>query len=277
MHRRAEIGFPATKASLADPESVKLETDGSALSRDRLAKDGECIYLYVGLLDAIDSPQAFEACFATLCTAERSRAERFVFERHRRQYIFAHGLLRSALSRFLPDVEPSDWCFVANRYGRPLVATPAIGRAVYFSLSHTDGCVCCVVSDYEAIAVDVEEIRERPSLFATACSNFSAEEVDALRTFQSPEFLDRFFDYWTLKEAYIKARGTGMNVPFSQFTMLIASNEKIGISFAPEVIDDSRRWRFMSGCPSPGHRLALADGSGLAGGLPIVVQPWPLP
>jgi 4'-phosphopantetheinyl transferase len=237
----------------------------------------ECIRLYIGLLDAVDSPQAYEACYATLSTAEASRAARFVFERHRRQYIFAHGLLRAALSRFLPDVQPSDWCFAANRYGRPFVATPAVGRAVHFSLSHTDGCVCCVVSSHEAVAVDVEEIRERPLLFETASSNFSAEEIDALRALQSLEFVDRFFKYWTLKEAYVKARGTGINLPLNQFTMLISSNQRIGISFAPGMADDSRRWLFMSDCPSPKHRLAVADGSGRTGGLPIVVQPWPLP
>jgi 4'-phosphopantetheinyl transferase len=238
---------------------------------------GERISLYFGILDAVDTPQANEACFATLSSAEKQRAECFVLERHRRQYIFAHGLLRVALSRFVPEVQPSDWCFVANGYGRPFIAAPEIARTVYFSLSHTEGCVACVVSGCEAVGVDVEEIREGQSLFATAQSNFSPEEIGALRVLKPADMVYRFFDYWTLKEAYLKARGTGINLPLNQFSILISSDQKIGIRFALEIADDSKRWHFTKSSPSARHRLAIADGSGRADGLPIVVQPWPLP
>src|SRR3982074_2092968 len=112
---------------------------------------GERIDLYYGLLDEVDKPEAHEACFATLSLKEKRRAKRFVFDRHRRQYIFAHGLLRLALSSFVPQIEPSDWSFVTNRYGRPFIAAPAIARTIYFSLSHTEGCVACAVSDCEAV------------------------------------------------------------------------------------------------------------------------------
>jgi 4'-phosphopantetheinyl transferase len=237
---------------------------------------GERIDLYFGLLDAVDKPQAHEACFATLSLKEKQRAERFVFERHRRQYIFAHGLLRFALSSFATEVEPSDWCFVANRYGRPSIATPALARTVHFSLSHTEGCVACAVSNCEAVGVDVEEIQERRSLFSIARSNFSLEEIDALRVLRPRDLIDRFFDYWTLKEAYLKARGIGICLPLNQFSILISSDHKIGIRFTPGIADDPQRWHFKKISPSAKHRLALADGSGLAGGLPIVVQPWPL-
>ena len=237
----------------------------------------ERINLYFGLLDAVDTPQAHEACFATLSSAEKQRVEYFVFERHRRQYILAHGLLHIALSSFVPHVGPSDWCFVADRYGRPFIAAPAVARPVYFSLSHTEGCVACVVSGCKAVGVDVEEIQERRSLFATARSSFSPEEIDALRILPPGDQADRFFDYWTLKEAYVKARGMGLSLPLDQFSILISSNQTIEIRFAPGVSDDPRRWCFMKSSPSPGHRLAVADGSGLPGGLPIVVQPWPFP
>jgi 4'-phosphopantetheinyl transferase len=237
---------------------------------------GERISLYVGLLDTVDTPQAHQACFATLSPAEKQRAEGFVFDRHRRQYIFAHGLLRFALSSFVPDVKPSDWCFVTNRYGRPFIAAPATTRTVYFSLSHTEGCVACVVSGCEAIGVDVEQIQERRSLFTIARSNFSPREIDDLRLLPPNDLVDRFFDYWTLKEAYLKARGTGLNFPLNQFSILIPSGQEIGIRLMPGTTDDSQRWRFMKRSPSAKHRLAVADGSGVAGGLAVVVQPWPV-
>jgi 4'-phosphopantetheinyl transferase len=238
---------------------------------------GERISLYVGQLDTVDTPQAHQACFGTLSPAEKQRAECFVFDRHRRQYIFAHGLLRLALSSFVPQIEPSDWSFVTDRYGRPFIAAPAIARTVYFSLSHTEGCVACAVSDCEAVGIDVEQIQERRSLFTIARSNFSSEEIDALRGLPPSDLVDRFFDYWTLKEAYLKARGAGLNFPLNQFSILISSGQQIGIRLMPGMADDSRRWHFMKSAPSARHRLAVADGSGVAGGLPVVVQPWPVP
>ena len=237
---------------------------------------GERIDLYFGLLDEVDKPEAHEACFATLSLKEKRRAERFVFERHRRRYIFAHGLLRVALSSFLPQVEPSDWSFVANRYGRPFISAPAFARAVYFSLSHTEGCVACAVSNCEAVGIDVERIQERRSLLTIARSNFSPEEIEALRVLPPSDLVDRFFDYWTLKEAYLKARGTGLNFPLNQFSILISSGQQIGIRLMPGMTEDSQRWRFMKSAPSPRHRLAVADGSGVANGLPVVVRPWPV-
>jgi len=235
----------------------------------------ETIELYVCLLDAIDMPRACEASLATLSPEEKGRAARLVRDRDQRQYILAHGLLRFALSNLVPQVEPSGWSFTTDRYGRPFIAAPAIERTVHFSLSHTDGCVACVVSGHQAVGVDVERILERGSLLETALSVFSVEEIEALRHLAPDDFVDRFFDYWTLKESFLKATGRGLNLPLDQFSMLI-SPEEIGIRFMPGIADDSRRWRFTRCSPSPIHRLAIADGSGAAGGLPIVVRSWPL-
>ena len=233
----------------------------------------ERIDLYVGLLDAVDKPQVREACLATLSLLEKQCVERFVFDRHRNQYIIAHGLLRVALSKFVPDVNPRDWCFVTNQYGRPFVVAPAIAQAVYFSLSHTGGCVACVVSGCEAVGVDVEEICAQQSLWATANSNFSSEEIDTLLALEPAEAIDRFFDYWTLKEAYLKARSTGIDLPLNRISIMGLSEHKIEIQLASEIADDPKRWRFMKCSPSARHRLAIADGSGL--GAPIVAQRWP--
>jgi 4'-phosphopantetheinyl transferase len=236
---------------------------------------GEQISLYVGHLDTVDTPTVYRTCVSTLSPAEKRRAEGFVFDHLRRRYIFAHGLVRLALSSFIPEIEPSDWSFVTNRYGRPFVASPAIARTVYFSLSHTEGCVSCAVSDCEAVGIDVETIREFRSLITIACSNFSPEEIDTLRSVPSSDLVDRFFDYWTLKEAYLKARSVGLNFPLNQFSILISSSREIGIRLMPNLADDTRKWHFTTISPSARYRLAVADGSGVAGGLPIFVQPWP--
>jgi 4'-phosphopantetheinyl transferase len=145
---------------------------------------------------------------------------------------------------------------------------------VYFSLSHTDGCVACAVSDFELVGVDVERVQQRGSLWDVA-SSYSAEEIEALRGLAPDRFVDGFFDYWTLKEAYLKARGRGLSLPLDQFSILI-SPDGIAVRLAAGVEDDAVGWHFCTKSPSPNHRLAIADGSGVAGGLPIVMRQWPL-
>ncbi len=240
---------------------------------------GDRLNLHVGLVEAIGSPHAIEACRAVLSSEETERAERFVFERHRLQYILAHGLLRFALSEAAPHVAPSDWTFRTGRYGRPFVAAPSSATAIHFSLSHTEGCVACVVSAHEAVGVDVEQLSPRNALMETARSAFSPDEIETLKGLEAGAFLVRFYDYWTLKEAYLKAKGFGLHLPLDRFSMRLGPGG-IAIRFEPEIVDDPQAWRFTMSSPSPTHRLAIADGSGVAGGLPIIHHaprhPWPL-
>lgn len=237
---------------------------------------GDGIELSIGLLDAVGTDKALEACRMSLSAEERHRAGRFVQERHRRLYIFSHGLLRFALSRWAPAVAPADWSFIADRHGRPFVATPVLAKPVHFSLSHTEGCVACVISACEAVGVDVERMERRGSHWDTAQHVFAAEEISALRGLGPEAFLDRFFDYWTLKEAYLKARGLGLRLPLDQFAIRL-SGEAIAISFTGEIDDDPGRWHFTRRVPSAQHRLAIADGSRTPGGLPLLTRPWPVP
>jgi 4'-phosphopantetheinyl transferase len=232
------------------------------------------IELFVGLIETIDAPGAADGCRRLLSADERIRADRFMFERHRRQYIFAHAMLRLALSKVAPDVDPTDWSFAAGRYGRPFVASPKTSTALHFSLSHADGCVACVVSGHEAVGVDVETVSRRVAPLSTAVRFFAPEEVETLRGLPEPAAIERFFDYWTLKEAYLKARGFGLNLPLDAFAMQV-SREAIEISFKPDIADDPEGWRFSLSSPSPSHRLAIADGSRATGGLPITRNAWP--
>ncbi|SFP99222.1 4'-phosphopantetheinyl transferase [Bradyrhizobium sp. Ghvi] len=233
------------------------------------------IELFVGLIESIDTPEVVDGCRRLLSVDERIRAGRFKFERHQRQYIFAHAMLRMALSHAAPDVAPTDWSFSTGRYGRPFVAKPRQATALHFSLSHADGCVACVVSKHEAVGIDVETVSRRVAPLSTALRFFAPEEVETLRGLPEPAAIERFFDYWTLKEAYLKARGFGLNLPLDAFAMRV-SREAIGISFKPDIADDPAGWRFSLCSPSPSHRLAIADGSRAAGGLRIIRNAWPL-
>jgi 4'-phosphopantetheinyl transferase len=110
-----------------------------------------------------------------------------LFEQHRRQFALSHGLVRAAPSRLVPAIHPAAWCFEPDRYGRPMIAGPVGAGLLHFSLSHTRGCVACVISPFRAVGVDVEETSRRDRLLAIAEHCFSSEEVATLRGLASPE------------------------------------------------------------------------------------------
>jgi 4'-phosphopantetheinyl transferase len=235
------------------------------------------ILLYVGLQSEVDTAQARAACMATLSPKERQRADRFMFEQHKRQFVLAHGLVRGALSRLMPAIPPSDWCFEANRHGRPMIAAPVGAGHLYFSLSHTKECVACVISPFEAVGVDVEETGGRDSLLAIAEHYFAPEELAALRDLPAQQQSDLFFDCWTLKEAYIKARGRGLGLSLDRFSIIGLREGRISVAFAPGFESGAAGWRFTLLRPSQRHALAIAEGTGEPAGVPVLPQSWPLP
>ena len=93
-------------------------------------------------------------------------------------------------------------------------------------------------------------------------------EVNDLKALPDDEQARAFFDYWTLKEAYIKARGFGLALPLADFAFTLAPPAPPQIAFEPALEDDPDTWQFAQDWPTPVHRLAprgAARGRGPAG------------
>ena len=115
------------------------------------------------------------------------------------------------------------------------------------------------------VGVDVEAVT-RAVLEDIPERHFAPDEVRDLRALPAAEQPRVFFDYWTLKEAYIKARGLGLALPLDQFAFALAAGSPPTIRFAAGFDDDPTRWQFWQAWPTPTHRLSLAierDGADL--------------
>jgi 4'-phosphopantetheinyl transferase len=206
--------------------------------------------------EAVTDPSLLEAYTRLLSPEEREQWQRFHFERHRRQYLVSHALVRLTLSRYAP-LAPEAWTFVTNPYGRPEV-DGAHNTRLRFNLSHTDGLVLCAVTLDADLGVDVEDTARGGQPLELAPRVFAPSELAALHALPAPLQRERFFAYWTLKEAYIKARGLGLALPLQQFAFHLAPGEPPRISFDPCLADAPEAWRFFQFQPSPRHLAALA-------------------
>jgi len=112
-----------------------------------------------------------------------------------------------------------------------------------------------------AVGVDVEYTRRQCRALAVAARYFSASEVADLRGLAADQQRARFFDLWTLKEAYIKACGMGLAIPLGSFSFDFSAPE-IRIAFDERREDRAELWRFWRLPLRDAHQLALALGCG---------------
>ena len=202
------------------------------------------------------SSELWQRYEALLDEQETARLLRLRLERVRRQFLLSRALVRTTLSRYA-DIAPNEWRFCHNEYGRPDIDPDLNPHQIQFNLSHCDALIACAVTRQRAIGVDVENITRNTSTVAIAQRFFSAQECRALQALPAHAQHERFFDYWTLKESYIKARGMGLALPLGGFSFDLQDPRIIRISFNDKINDNPRRWRFWLLRPHPDQRLAL--------------------
>jgi 4'-phosphopantetheinyl transferase len=193
----------------------------------------------------------------TLDGNERARAERFYFKRDRNHFIVAHGLLRVILSRYL-NIEPGDLRFCYSPYGKPMLAKEFDGDRLRFNLSHSHSLVLYAVTRARDIGIDIERIRPDLAYEQIAEGFFSPREVAALRTVPTSRQLGAFFNCWTRKEAYIKARGEGLSLPLDRFDVSLAPGEPAILLSTVGDPHETSRWSLRELDLAPGYVAALA-------------------
>lgn len=130
----------------------------------------------------------------------------------------AELLLNAALSRLFPDFTPPVE-MERGVHGKPVFKEQErfllpSGKPVEFNLSHSGNYAACALGD-GPLGIDIEEERDR---IRPGILRFLAPEERAdLEASDNPD--SRFFDYWVLKESYMKAVGTGFAKPPASFVI----------------------------------------------------------
>ncbi|MFI0241466.1 4'-phosphopantetheinyl transferase family protein [Streptomyces sp. NPDC016845] len=222
-----------------------------------------------------DLPDAIAGVLAThwLDGPEKETAERFMFERDRRQYVVAHTMVRRALAMEAGLVEPELMIWRSPR-GRPSLQYPAAGLPrggpeLDFNLSHASGYNLLGVVRHQRIGVDVERLDRDAGSLGTIARAYSAGEQSWIgRTRVASEaWKRRVLRLWTLKEAYSKARGLGLGLDFDSFAFTLADEQGV-LGFQAPADDTAGAWTFVELEPLPGVLVAVAvqaDGGRLPG------------
>ena len=214
------------------------------------------IHLYYAWSNRITDPSLLARYRSILSNDERLRLDRFVFEKDRRRFVVAHALLRTSLSRYA-DIAPEDWVFETNEYGKPYLTSPDRFSFLRFNLSHAgDLCACALTVNHE-LGLDVEAVDRVKDLqiAETVCCEAELLDLKSLPPDAQPA---RFCEYWTLKEAYVKARGVGLSVPLDQCCFWLEGDDRASLRFGSEGDDSPSQWQFRHVDLYPSYKAAVA-------------------
>jgi 4'-phosphopantetheinyl transferase len=164
------------------------------------------VHLWRTRLD-LPPPEVAEL-WVSLDDDERRRAERFHKAVDRDRFTVGRAQLRALLAQYI-DVRPENIALVAGEHGKPRLRSPDFSW-LRFNRSHSADVAVYAVAYGCDVGVDVEQIREDFAGDDVARRLFSASERASLAELQGRERTRAFFATWTLKEAYLKAVGTGL-------------------------------------------------------------------
>ncbi len=194
---------------------------------------------------------------------ERKKAGRLRFKRVRDDFVASRGLLRLILTAYLNE-KPQSLEFQYGKHGKPDLADGFNRIGVTFNMSHSHGMALYGVGLEQAIGVDIEKIRTDMSFIKIAKRFFSSLEYETLQRLPAHQLKYGFFNCWTRKEAYIKAKGEGLSSLISRFAVSLAPGEPAAMLDHELDAREVSRWSITDLDIGPDYAAAIAvDGQGV--------------
>lgn len=199
-----------------------------------------------------------------LSTDELERAGRFHFEKDRRRFVTARGMLRKILGHYL-DESPQNIRFAYASFGKPSLSPRYSSDGLCFNVSHSDALALIAVAPGRNIGIDIERVRYDMDAGQMARRFFAPAEIQMLESLDESSRNALFFQYWTRKEAFIKGTGEGFSFPVEQLDVSLNRGREL----SPVVLlgdqQEHAHWHVQDLFPAPGFVAAMAvEGSDAA-------------
>ncbi|MEP7279706.1 MAG: 4'-phosphopantetheinyl transferase superfamily protein [Bacteroidota bacterium] len=221
---------------------------------------GELIYsnqvhIWRACLDLAE-PQ-MKGILEILSTDEVQRAGRFRFEKDKKRFIAARGILRQILAGYL-KMTAQQLRFEYTSFGKPVLAKNSDFDNIYFNLSHSDAYALYAFTRHRNVGIDIELIRNDAAVYQIAQKFFSPGEVSSLESTNKNKLHDIFFQYWTRKEAIVKAKGEGISSPLEKVNVSLIDGKVLSPVLLPGDGNENRSWYVKDLFPCAGYVAAIA-------------------
>lgn len=185
--------------------------------------------------DALAGPRA-----NWLDAGERARLSRFAQPGQALAFLAGRTLLRRLLAQAL-DCPPASLEFIPNPAGKLALRAPL--AAPEFNLSHSHGFLAIAISRVGPVGIDIDST-DRRNRMEDLARRFCSPREQALLAGLPPQLWRlRFMEMWTLKEAFLKLRGRGMEWPLARFTGLPGERE-LELAHADHSLANCSAWLY---------------------------------
>jgi len=189
-----------------------------------------------------------------LSVGELERAKKFRFKEDYETYVFGRAILKQLLGAYL-KLEPSTIELQTIKNGKPYFENE---EGLSFNISHSGEAIAFAFGQYEELGVDIEFRGRKVEFIELAQRFFSANEFEKLKQLSGEDLSIAFFNCWTRKEAFIKAKGDGLSFPLKEFEVSLFNNEEtelLNTFFSPP---EKKEWSLISFQPYENYTGALA-------------------
>jgi len=184
-------------------------------------------------------------------------ADRFRLEKDRRCFTIARGALRQILCLYL-KIKPESVLFSYAGNGKPELVDCINQLNLRFNLSHSKNLALVAIAQGFRVGIDVEFVDRQRATEEIADRFFSACEVKTLRALDYAQRLEAFFDYWTRKEAYLKAFGRELLTSLSSFEVECSPEIQAAPSRVDNRLDEVAGWSMYEVAVGNRYRAAVA-------------------
>ena len=157
----------------------------------------------------------------TLPITVQTKIKRYKRAENAYQCYIGELLRREMLSDYF-NCLPNELLFQRNSFGKPII------KNVCFNVSHSESYVACIV-DKELAGIDIQFIVEPTTNLIKLLHDREKQQLE-----RSTDKKDSFNFFWTIREAYLKAIGTGF-CKSSQSFWVKTTNKSI------EIIDNEQQ------------------------------------
>lgn len=180
--------------------------------------------------------------FPNLSHSEKKRMNDFYFDKDKYLFGAARYALRSICSNLVnttADKIQIDFL----KYGKPFF--PKLNH-LQFNISHSGNIVLLGFGMNYPLGVDLEIHSNTLDHLDLSKSVFSNKEISDLRKLDKLRLVEGFYNCWTKKESYIKARGLGLQLALDGFSVRLFDEGKYNLYNATDTPGESQKWQLFN-------------------------------